>query len=496
MIDGIPVIRDFTPCTVVPPGGAWMPGAVAELATGWARSSLRRRGHEGKLRKTPDPEDPRRSKLWLIQPHDLRADPHEVSPTSAPGGVASGTAPPKGESTSAPTGVVAGDTSERLHTTPTDAGGLEVESYGRRCRTLDDLLEHAEIDVAKWMVERWTANRWESAMKGDDGEPRVVPLWQVKATLVPRPSGHLRPARTLRPLVPRTTRPGRATACCLVIPDTQHGFRWDARRRTLRPMHDRRAIDATVQLAQLLRPDVIVHLGDGPDFAEWSLKYPRAPELIETTQPAIDELHLDLRRWRETCDRMVYIEGNHGERVRRALHEKLPVAASTRAAGDDRNALDLARLLGLDQLDVEFVAPFGDDWYWQDSVRFVHDAGVKSKPGATVGGAVAAATHTTVFGHVHSLETASKTMHGPQGARTIYATTPGCLCRLDGEVPGVSTRPNWQQGCAVIWWDEDTGEHVQTLPIRDGVLMWYGERIVGVDRGVEFAEAIDWPVTG
>lgn len=52
-----------------------------------------------------------------------------------------------------------------------------------RIQTLDELLEHADVDTSVWDVERFVVNRYEVAAKNADGDLEVEPLFQVKATL-------------------------------------------------------------------------------------------------------------------------------------------------------------------------------------------------------------------------------------------------------------------------------------------------------------------------
>jgi hypothetical protein len=55
-----------------------------------------------------------------------------------------------------------------------------------RIQTLDELIEHFQIDLTMWEIVRWTANKWEVGAKGDDGKLAVEPLYQVKAFLKKR----------------------------------------------------------------------------------------------------------------------------------------------------------------------------------------------------------------------------------------------------------------------------------------------------------------------
>lgn len=379
-------------------------------------------------------------------------------------------------------------------------GLLEASSVGDSISTLDGLVDACGVDLKKWSILSWSANSWESFYRNKEGDHTKVRMWQVKASFAPSVVSGVKPVKVVAPFrVPTPTRRvGAKARLCIAIPDTQHGFRWNERRTRLLPMHDRRAIDCVVQLIERLKPELVVHLGDGPDFAEWSTKYPRAPEMMETTQPALEELHWDLARVRAAApdSRMVYLEGNHGFRIRQALIEKLPVALGARAVGDERSALDLARLLALDSIGWEFAGAYKsrkEDWFWDDRVRFIHDGGVKSGGGKTASAHVSKAEVTTIFGHIHRLEMACRTIHRGSRMRTITAASPGCLCMMDGSVPGVSSRPDWQHGCALIWLT-DTGEHVQLIPIHRGTLVYDGEVITGVDRGAEISASIGRPV--
>jgi len=77
-------------------------------------------------------------------------------------------------------------------------GGIVTETCGKgfsldtgpssRIRTLDQLLRAAKVDSSLWMVERYIVNKYSVATKNEEtGEVTVTDLFQVKATLVPKP---------------------------------------------------------------------------------------------------------------------------------------------------------------------------------------------------------------------------------------------------------------------------------------------------------------------
>lgn len=64
-------------------------------------------------------------------------------------------------------------------------GGAVVEARTKRIKTLEQLLEMAEVDLNKWYVERQVINKWEVGAKNPEGVIVVEPLFQVKAWLKP-----------------------------------------------------------------------------------------------------------------------------------------------------------------------------------------------------------------------------------------------------------------------------------------------------------------------
>jgi len=56
-----------------------------------------------------------------------------------------------------------------------------------RIKTLEQLIEHCEVDTRIWEVERFVCNKWEVGAKYDEGL-RIEPLFQVKAWFKKRPN--------------------------------------------------------------------------------------------------------------------------------------------------------------------------------------------------------------------------------------------------------------------------------------------------------------------
>ena len=371
----------------------------------------------------------------------------------------------------------------------------EISTKGLSIKTLDDLLKAANVDEKEWHVTNWKANSWETAHKVRD-TMRKVTLYQVKASLERRMEATYRPAEPRRPIV-RIDHPGRKSRLkhAVIVPDLQAGFAWRNRYTYLEPMHDRKAMDAVLGLIREVNPHYVVLLGDMVDFAPWSTRFPRKPEYKQTTQPTIDELYWWLAEIRSAAPgaKIVYMAGNHEERMTKAMVEKLAEATYLTKAFSESPALSIRNLLRLDDLDIEYVGPYGADWWLWDRVRINHGTKVRSGGGATATAIAKTARWSEVYGHVHKVELMQKTFHGPFGRNVITAMSPGCLCRVDGTVPGVSQNPDWQQGCGIATLDEDTEQvHMQVLPIYEGSLVWDGRVIEGQDPAEHIAFDTGW----
>ena len=356
------------------------------------------------------------------------------------------------------------------------ADEMTVKSKSQRIKTLEDLIESAKIDTDEWTVRSWTANSWEGV--GKDSEP--ITLHQVKASLERSPKHLFAKVSNVRNLRRKAMRMGRAVKSALIIPDSQHGFRWNYDRKTIEPMHDERALACVVELAKLMQPDEIILLGDMLDLAPWALKFPRDKSLANTTQPSDAALYDFLYQLRSASRHSVchYVAGNHEDRIDRAILERLGEAEGLRQANDPNGhgVLTVPHLLALDSLDIKYIEYKDEYWLW-NKVRVWHGTLVRKGGGKTVASMAQAGQHHEVVGHIHRLELAMKTLWGPNGSRTVTFMSPGCLTRLDGMVPAATPRVDWQQGVGVAYLDRDGTVSMMPIPINNGRLIWQGEII-------------------
>jgi len=373
-------------------------------------------------------------------------------------------------------------------------GMMNINMKTDRVLTLRELLESAEVSPREWQVSSWSANKWES-FSSKDG---IVELWQIKASLEKVPSWVLDPVRPVKPIKrkPPESVPG-PISTCLVVPDSQNGYKYDHKTQTYTPLHDRKAWDLAIQMAELMQPEVIVLLGDMLDLAPFS-RFSTEPALRHTTQPSIIELHwwLSQLRLASPSSEIIFIEGNHEARLQRTLVDQVAGEFTTLVPADDPDGPELfsvPRLLGLDSLDIEYVGPYGEEWWLWDKVR-VHHGRLVRKGGATVAAVLKDARYHEVFGHIHRVELGSKRLHGPHGSNVIYAMSPGTLCRVDGVVPAVKKNIDWQQGLGVISYDRQSDHvHMNVIHIEDGVCIFNGTRFEGSERVEDIREQTGWP---
>ena len=342
-----------------------------------------------------------------------------------------------------------------------------IECTGR-IRTLEELLATADVDMSEWRVKSYTANVWETVIEGNP-----VPLHQVKAHLerIPFWAKEITPSFD-RPKRQRIVNKNIDKEVCLIIPDSQNGYRWDEKYQTLTPMHDRRAFDLAIQLIDVIRPDSIILLGDMLDLAPWSDKYLSSSTLRFTTKPTLAELHYWFALMREGAPSadISYLEGNHEARILKSIRKFLPEAEG-----------------------IISIKPYGEGIWWHD-VWVMHGKVVRKRGGETAGALLGSQGHRShVYGHIHRAELARRTIWTKDGSKEAFAMCPGTIARIDpGAVPAFNEYNDWQQGLALMTW---TGEHVipELIPIVDGKAYYRGSEYVGRDRSAEIAAATGWP---
>lgn len=372
-----------------------------------------------------------------------------------------------------------------------------------RITTLDKLLEVCQVDTSVWDVERWIVNTWEGFRKNeqrdirwddgkangrvlDDGDIRTKTLYQVKVWLIRKNPIALEPV--VQPLEisirfqerarPNDTNDGVKSA--LIIPDLQVGFSRDLKTGALLPFHDRGAMDIVLRIAKEKGFDKVVFLGDLLDLPDWSDNFIRSPEFYFTTQPAIVELAWWLGQLRLILPNaeMFAIEGNHEQRMEKAVMKNMAAAYHLSPAYDTniQPVLSVPRLLGLDKLGIEWVSGYPDAEVWlADDLVCVHGERARAVSGATARVLGEDLGVSIVFGHIHRREMVIRSIVTRSGQKVLSSTCPGCLCKIDGTVPGNTKRQGWSQGFAIAYYGDGLGSVVEVVPIEEGGTLYHGK---------------------
>ncbi len=385
------------------------------------------------------------------------------------------------------------------------------ESVGR-IKTLDQLIEACSIDLTNWKIDRYTVNKWEVGRKAstkdltyedgiingyvfDNGGINIEPLYQVKAWLSrinPEPIKLvLHPINVMTSATRRAnTRDGIKIA--IILPDPQFGFSTILERgkHSLLPFHDRRAIDVALQIIESIQPDKIVWLGDVNDFTMFTDKFIRKPEFYFNTQPMLVEASWVVAKTKNLCEDTSVLEGNHEDRVSRMMMIHLLDAYGLKPGDllDAPAVMSIDNLIGYSRMGVNYINSYPDGEVWiNDNIKCVHGNVVRGGVGATAKATINNEFASTIFGHIHRIELSTKTIRTRAGTQYTQAFSPGCLCHIDGRVPGATGSEQWQQGIGVIYYDDLSSTFVP-VPIHDGRAIFNNIIFEGVDYVKQLCE--------
>lgn len=365
---------------------------------------------------------------------------------------------------------------------------------------LAELLERSGVDISEVnRVQR--VNVWQGFYKDADDNAVVVDMAGV--ALVPNwaegPSWPVvQPAKVVR--CSATRRAAKRTdgwKTAVVLPDLQIGYRYlraSDGSMYLSPFHDEAAIAVALALVASIRPDQIILLGDCLDLPAQS-RFVQEPSWAATTQDAIDRFHLLLSELRALCPnaKIVVIEGNHDMRLPRSILVNAAAAFGLTRANMPTSwpVLTVPHLCRFDELGVSYVEGYPAGEYWiNDNLACIHGRKIGNATKSAASRVVDDERVSIIFGHVHSMEYRAKTRRVFDGSKAVskqsFAASPGCLCRIDGAVPGVKGgidswgRPltsyeNWQQGVAVVSYVPGNGRFsYEQVPIFDGSAVYRG----------------------
>jgi len=381
-------------------------------------------------------------------------------------------------------------TSELESTGPNTA---TLTSEGTQVRTKEQALEYHDIDTDVWRVADYDTSTWNAQKKGG----KVVQMSSVKLDLAKRMMDKtifepVRPISLDFEYDPPNKPESGGLKKGVLIPDTHIGYRRESYTRDMIPFHDRRCLDIDLQIIRDVDPDIIVILGDFLDMPNWSKKFIRSPEFSSILQAAAKEGHWWLRNMREIAPnaQMYYIQGNHEERLPRFLKSSTKAAYGIKpatATEDDPDLVSVERILDLPSLQIEWIGDYPDGGHWiNDNLVAEHGDTTSSKSGKTAGKVLDDARESHVFGHVHRVESATKTAYPKNGPKEYQATSLGCQVYLDDngtEAPGRKKKQDWQNAVGVVEYESGNGYFsINPILIYDGQMIFNSKKYTGKTR--------------
>lgn len=238
------------------------------------------------------------------------------------------------------------------------------------------------------------------------------------------------------------------------------------------PYQDDAALECVLQAHALIKPKRTIILGDWIDCASFSTHPPR--NLLESLaadfkRDEIDPCNRVLDILQENTQTLVYIEGNHEDRVNRAVagalrrsplsavHELISPKALLSAGRRNFIWIDY----GKDPLPHYNITP--DLWAFHGLSVADNAAGATVKKLISVSG---------VFGHIHRAQSAS--IRNKVDNKVIKAWSPGCLSKLQ-PLYATSNTTDWIHGFSLVYVKNDeTSWFDFSVRIENGVCMLPG----------------------
>ena len=224
------------------------------------------------------------------------------------------------------------------------------------------------------------------------------------------------------------------------------------------PYHNKVMVTKLLELLRIEQPDQIILNGDMVDFYDLS-RFDKNPEREGRLQEELDICVDLLKSLRKTCKdaRIIYIEGNHEDRLKRYLWSKAKALSSLRA-------LKFEELLKFDKYKIEFMKS-----HFINGFEFNHGKIVRKHSSYSAKCEYDDRGHSGISNHTH---------RGGSYYKTISDGTFGwfenfCGCELNPEY--IEGTPNWQNGFSVIYFDDNAFD-VHQVYVNRGRFRFNGTR--------------------
>lgn len=349
-------------------------------------------------------------------------------------------------------------------------------------------LERHGVDVPNGPDGKWVyATIEETSEDGSRHWIRVVPdvdgpSWPVVQPATPANIKYVSTGR--KPQTHKTT---------VILPDPQIGF-WRLSDGTMIPIHDPQALEVSLAIIELVRPNVIVNLGDFLDLSEWSLKFAVYPEFANTTQAAVNVGHEFLASQISAAGfgkvDIYLLEGNHDDRIPRLITANAKAAMRLHRADEPEGwpVMSVPNLLALDSLNVEYISGYpagkiklAEKHDRQTALYALHGEKLDMIKQAK------SERQSTVQGHTHHVSLHTEVYEDDGNPYEVESWSLGCLCSTNGNVPSTKGAPDlygrpvprhesWTQAVGILTETENNWS-LDAVRIRDGKTIFRGQEI-------------------
>jgi hypothetical protein len=337
------------------------------------------------------------------------------------------------------------------------------------------MLKERGFDPDQWEIQSLTVNQWEAP--GTEG----VELYeQTKATLKQKPQFLGEFIKSLGSLgetgfSPQPSLKAKKSKPELLVVLGDHQL----------PFANEKLVKLSHSFLQDVSPDGLIYMGDLIDFPNLS-KFESNPDFTSTVQQGIDLGYSTLRDLRDSAgltkkDEMIFIEGNHEVRLRRALINKLPQLFGIKRADvgeEEKSVLHLANLMRFNDLGwIYWDEP--SDVYPHPEYEIVkglfarHGNFVRAKAGMSAMANLDRVDGSIIQGHTHRLAITHHTRWTGQEMNLYSAIETGTMADLKGL--GYSKQPDWQGGFITLVVDRKNNTfHPELVIFNEDKITWRG----------------------
>jgi hypothetical protein len=239
------------------------------------------------------------------------------------------------------------------------------------------------------------------------------------------------------------------------------------------PFESRPALAVVRRIIQLVKPDILVNIGDL--FDAWQIsRFPKDPRRKETFQYEIFLGIEHLNDFAKAAPKaaLYFLLGNHEERLKRAIWAMADQSRELAGLDVFEKYVNWETILADGDMNKRWNVVSYDDQPIEIIPQLLTKHGTKLASGMGASGRTAFKEWISygmsgMSGHSHRL---GDFFHRDRNGSHRWFET-GCTCEVSGKVPGSGSDQDWHQGCAVLTYT-DNWFNVELVYIQDGRALW------------------------